>query len=179
MFQALLVHPQEALNKRHLVYCVRILSAILLLFHQAPITCHSLTHHVILTSFPNYTTAHLSRPPTAIHDASPLSFSRQHFTTKHHGRTSPTRADGRSRYPNQTLSTSSPQRVNSISICTNKLFGKCTPLFRGPTGYRPSPTHSPTSTHPYIFPNVSTHYHTSFFRAEPNGLTTQSKGLST
>jgi hypothetical protein len=27
MFRALLVHPQEALHKRHLVYCVRIMSA--------------------------------------------------------------------------------------------------------------------------------------------------------
>jgi hypothetical protein len=26
MFRALLAHPQEALNKRHLVYCVRIMS---------------------------------------------------------------------------------------------------------------------------------------------------------
>jgi hypothetical protein len=26
MFQGLLVHPQEALYKRHLVYCVRVLS---------------------------------------------------------------------------------------------------------------------------------------------------------
>jgi hypothetical protein len=26
MFRALFVHPQEALNKRHLVYCVRIVS---------------------------------------------------------------------------------------------------------------------------------------------------------
>jgi hypothetical protein len=26
MFRALLVHPQEALHKRHLVYCVRIMS---------------------------------------------------------------------------------------------------------------------------------------------------------
>jgi hypothetical protein len=26
MFRALLAHPQEALNKRHLVYCVRVLS---------------------------------------------------------------------------------------------------------------------------------------------------------
>jgi hypothetical protein len=26
MFQALLAHPQEALHKRHLVYCVRVMS---------------------------------------------------------------------------------------------------------------------------------------------------------
>jgi hypothetical protein len=26
MFRALLAHPQEALNKRHLVYCVRVMS---------------------------------------------------------------------------------------------------------------------------------------------------------
>jgi hypothetical protein len=26
MFQALLAHPQEVLHKRHLVYCVRIMS---------------------------------------------------------------------------------------------------------------------------------------------------------
>jgi hypothetical protein len=26
MFRALLAHPQEALHKRHLVYCVRIMS---------------------------------------------------------------------------------------------------------------------------------------------------------
>jgi hypothetical protein len=26
MFRALLVHPQEALHKRHLVYCVRVIS---------------------------------------------------------------------------------------------------------------------------------------------------------
>jgi hypothetical protein len=26
MFQALLAHPQEALHKRHLVYCVRVVS---------------------------------------------------------------------------------------------------------------------------------------------------------
>jgi hypothetical protein len=26
MFRALLAHPQEALDKRHLVYCVRVLS---------------------------------------------------------------------------------------------------------------------------------------------------------
>jgi hypothetical protein len=26
MFRALLAHPQEALNKRHLVYCVRVVS---------------------------------------------------------------------------------------------------------------------------------------------------------
>jgi hypothetical protein len=26
MFQALLAHPQETLNKRHLVYCVRVMS---------------------------------------------------------------------------------------------------------------------------------------------------------
>jgi hypothetical protein len=26
MFRALLTHPQEALNKRHLVYCVRVMS---------------------------------------------------------------------------------------------------------------------------------------------------------
>jgi hypothetical protein len=26
MFRALLAHPQEALNKRHLVYCMRIMS---------------------------------------------------------------------------------------------------------------------------------------------------------
>jgi hypothetical protein len=27
MFRALLAHPQEALHKRHLVYCVRVMSA--------------------------------------------------------------------------------------------------------------------------------------------------------
>jgi hypothetical protein len=27
MFQALLAHPQEELNKQHLVYCVRVMSA--------------------------------------------------------------------------------------------------------------------------------------------------------
>jgi hypothetical protein len=26
MFRSLLAHPQEALNKRHLVYCVRVMS---------------------------------------------------------------------------------------------------------------------------------------------------------
>jgi hypothetical protein len=27
MFRAILAHPQEALNKRHLVHCVRVMSA--------------------------------------------------------------------------------------------------------------------------------------------------------
>jgi hypothetical protein len=30
MFRALLAHPQEALHKRHLVYCVRIMSVAVL-----------------------------------------------------------------------------------------------------------------------------------------------------
>jgi hypothetical protein len=30
MFRALLAHPQEALHKRHLVYCVRIMSVVVL-----------------------------------------------------------------------------------------------------------------------------------------------------
>jgi hypothetical protein len=64
-----------------------------------PRTLPSCARHVLFTyssrgtSFPNYTPGHLTRGPAAIHEGSPLSFSRQNVNTKHHGRTLPARVE--------------------------------------------------------------------------------------
>jgi hypothetical protein len=66
-----------------------------------PRTLPSYAGHVLFTyssrdttSFPNHTPGHLTRGPAGIHEGTPLSFSCQNITTKHHGRTIPARAEG-------------------------------------------------------------------------------------
>jgi hypothetical protein len=138
------------------------------------------TYNVIPKPYPG----HIIRGPTAIHEGSPHSFFRLNFNTKHHVRPIPKRADGRSRKLTEPQSTSSPQRLNYIHskrplykyMYTNKTYGLCTPIFGGPRRHRPLPTHSHHLLHiPTFFQIFSTHFHTSFFRAGTNGLTTQSK----
>jgi hypothetical protein len=52
MFRALLTHPQEALNKRHLVYCVRVMSVgctrfgMELVMNKMKIYCWRLSHKI-------------------------------------------------------------------------------------------------------------------------------------
>jgi hypothetical protein len=146
------------------------------LFHHMPVTCYSVTHHVILTSFPNHTPGHVTRGPAAIHERMPLSFYRQNFTTKHHGRTIPAHSEGAAssrspslRHHDNGLTTSVPY----IYIYTNKHLGYA-PHFFGTYETLPFintlPTFPNTSHHFSIF---STYFHASFIRASTNGSTTQ------